>query len=212
MFEPLPTHWTEKLIQKMHILYGAKFAQQWESVPRETMVQAWAEELAGFTGEELATGLAACKQKTFPPTLPEFMKLCRPWMDPEVAFHEAVTGMQDRAKGEKGNWSHPAIFYAATTIGAYDLLNNGYQVLKTRWTNALEFQLKQQNWKPIPEPMPALPAPVEKADQNIQAQAMGAIAHVRRDPRAWARKILDNQKGKSPAVIAMAQRALENVA
>lgn len=88
----LPLPWATKLIECLHLLYGTRFSQAWEGIDKAQLAQAWAEELAGFTGEELATGLAACKSKPWPPTLPEFIVLCRPWLEPEAAFRAAVAG------------------------------------------------------------------------------------------------------------------------
>jgi hypothetical protein len=47
---------------------------------------AWSEELAGYTPEELKRGLAACKNRNFPVSFPEFVNLCRPVLTPEEAL------------------------------------------------------------------------------------------------------------------------------
>ena len=75
----LPDAWIEKLFQRFEDYYGAKWAAQYGSFPRERVKRTWAEELAGFSAkpECIASALSAQKSSPFPPTLPEFLGLCR---------------------------------------------------------------------------------------------------------------------------------------
>lgn len=75
----LPEAWIEKLFQKFEDFYGAKWAAQYGSFPRNRVMRTWAEELAGFADKPGAIGRALDAQKAnpFPPTLPEFLTLCR---------------------------------------------------------------------------------------------------------------------------------------
>lgn len=75
----LPDAWIEKLFQRFEDYYGAKWAAQYGSFPRERVKRTWAEELAGFSAkpERIASALSAQKSSPFPPTLPEFLGLCR---------------------------------------------------------------------------------------------------------------------------------------
>lgn len=75
----LPDPWIEKLFQKFEDWYGAKWANQYGAFPRERVKRSWAEELGGFdhVGEVIAKALNAQKGNQFPPTLPEFMAICR---------------------------------------------------------------------------------------------------------------------------------------
>lgn len=206
-----PVPWAIRLLGRLHAMYGSKFLQLWEGIERCDLAKTWAEELTGFTGEEIAVGLAACRSRPWPPTLPEFIGLCRPWTDPETAFREAVLGMSERNGGAMGTWSHPAIFWAAVRIGAHDLLNSGWQAMRGRWEAALRDVLGQGSWKPIPEPATALPAPGEampsREDVREFARQAKPAAKVR-DHKAWARKILDAPQGRSPTVLDMARRGL----
>lgn len=215
--QPLPAPWVDKLIQKMHVLFGAKFAQQWEGIGPETLKQEWAEELAGFTGPELARGLDACRglSRGFVPTLPEFMAMCRPPINPEIAFHEAVQGLAQRRKGNRGDWSHPAIYHATIGVGQHDMLNCTYATMRVRWEKALAAQLEKSEWPDIPEASLALPEPKKTELTNQQAQeamermgAGGVMNKTGRNHKRWAEKILADQKGRSPTVIAMAKAAM----
>jgi hypothetical protein len=75
----LPEAWIEKLFQRFEDYYGAKWAAQYGSFPRERVKRTWAEELAGFAAkpECITSALSAQKSSPFPPTLPEFLGLCR---------------------------------------------------------------------------------------------------------------------------------------
>lgn len=218
--QPLPKLWVEKLVQKMQVLFGARFAQQWEGIDPKVMMAEWAEELAGYTGEEIKRGLDACRSmsKGFAPTLPEFMAMCRPPINAEASFYEAVQGMAARRKGERGEWSHPAIYHAGVEVGQHDLLNCGYSVMKVRWEKALANQLAKGQWAAVPDAQVALPAPektqMSESEAKKAMERLGAgdvLSKSRKDHKAWARRILENPKGKSPTAVAMAQRALGEV-
>lgn len=73
----LPDAWIEKLFQKFEDFYGAKWAAQYGDFPRDRVKRTWAEELGGFSGDAIAKALDAQKAGKFPPTLPEFIELCR---------------------------------------------------------------------------------------------------------------------------------------
>lgn len=212
----LPAAWVAKLIQKMKVMYGTKFTQQWAGIDPLVLQEEWAEMLAGYTGEELSRGLDACRTRTFPPTLPEFMTLCRPPVQADAAFHEAVHDLAARRNGQHGEWSHPAIYHAACKVGSYDMLNNTYSALKGRWEKALADCLLDRNLEPVPPPAAALPAPepMSKEEAKRVMRDIGAadVLKPKKDMKAWARKIIASPEGKSPAVLKMAQAALQEVA
>jgi hypothetical protein len=65
-----------KLWSRMIEMYGHKFTSSYGEVPSDT----WSRALAGATSADLAQGVKACfqRQDTWPPTLPEFVEMCRP--------------------------------------------------------------------------------------------------------------------------------------
>jgi hypothetical protein len=169
--DALPQRAIEHVFSVMHCEYGKRFSDLWGGLDPQAMKQHWARRLAGLTREELACGLRGLRGKDWPPTLPEFIKLCRPPVDPARAYHEAVDGMVARVqRQEMGHWSHPAIFWAAVEVGSFDLLNQGYDKLKVRWEKALQAALDAGAWDPIPAPMLALPAPGRAATSNEEAK------------------------------------------
>lgn len=217
---PFPVPWAVKLVDRLHALYGAQFLRQWEGIDKRALALAWAEDLAGYTGEEIARGLSACKAKPFPPTLPEFLLLCRPTLNPEAAYHEAVAGMVARNSGERGEWSHPGIYWAAVRVTSHDLLSMGWQAIRGRWEAALRDVMSKGRWEPVPEPVKALPAPGQShLSRDQQRQALAQVRNVAtstnperaasgRDPLAWARAVVAHPKGRTPTVLDMARRAL----
>lgn len=131
----VPLSWIEKLFERLSAYYGARFADMWRGCDIEGVKQVWATELGDCTRDEIARGVAACRTRDWPPTLPEFLKLCRPPFDPERAFIEAVEQMRRREFGQDA-WSHPALFWAAVKLGG-DLRAYPYPAIKGRWQSAL---------------------------------------------------------------------------
>ena len=128
----LPEHWIAKLFDRFEAFYG----------------------------DEIALGVKACRGAKFPPTLPEFRQLCRPPIDFEQAYAEAVEQMRLREDG-KDRWSHPSVFWAAVTIGSFDLRNCAWKVVEARWRKVLQAELDKGEWQPIPPRAVALPPPPE---------------------------------------------------
>ena len=73
----LPAAWIERIFALMLDLYGSKFSQQWAASDPASMKRTWGEKLAGFSPAAIKYALGAMDERTFPPTLPEFLGLCR---------------------------------------------------------------------------------------------------------------------------------------
>jgi len=213
----IPQPWVKSLFEKMTSYYGAKFADQWRDSDTEIVKRVWATELGKLSTEELKFGVAKLISQDWPPTLPQFFKLCRPDVDALAAYYEAVIGLQARAKGESLAWSHPAIFWAARSL-AYDLMNNTYSYVKDRWETALSEQMARSEWEPVPDPWPALPASAksdlsrEKSAQMLREYGANAVVKDTSTPidhKRWARKILKRgRSGVSPVAEKFALEAL----
>lgn len=171
----LPDEWMAKLFQKLVARYGTLFMDRYQGVPKDVLMQEWAEELAGYSGEEIARGLAGCRDLKFPPTLPEFMSLCRPPIDPHTAFVQAVNNLRLREQGEDPEWEHPAIFWAAMDVTHFDMRSQPYTALRSRWERALSTRLAQGRWDAIPPTPKQLPAPPFKPN-HAAMQAIKALA------------------------------------
>lgn len=75
----LPDSWITKIFDHMSGLYGSKFADLWRGSDLETVRRTWASKLAGFADmpKAIKEALDALDDKPYPPTLPEFLALCR---------------------------------------------------------------------------------------------------------------------------------------
>lgn len=76
----LPDSWIERIFTLMSAMYGALFRERWRDCDLDEVKRVWAEELSSFSDNPECFGLALkamvgeCK---FPPTLPEFVAICR---------------------------------------------------------------------------------------------------------------------------------------
>lgn len=154
----LPESWTERLLDRLAAMYGQKFTDQWRGVDPAYLKAVWAEELASFSVEEIKRGIGACRTRPWPPTLPEFLNLCRPPIEPEAAFIEATRELRKR-ETNADQWSHPAIFWATRHFADQDLMGSAYMTIKNRWTGALTEELAKGSWPEIPQRSLSLPAP-----------------------------------------------------
>lgn len=214
---PLPESWVEKLFERMLFDYGKKFTDQWGAADMDKLIAHWSTELAGYRGAELDRGIAAMAGRDWPPTLPEFKRLCRPGVDPVKAYYEAVAGVQARAQGEMGTWSHPAIYWASVPLGV-ELREQPYNQVKSRWENSLEQQLAKGAWEPIPQPYLQLTAPGKASTSSAKAKAaianlVGQVLHkpAGADPKSWARNLLARAAAGeklTPTQVQMAREAL----
>jgi hypothetical protein len=73
----LPEAWIERLFGRFEALYGAKVADAWKGCDLRNVKVVWAEALGSLSRDELSAGIAGCMTREWPPTLPEFVKLCR---------------------------------------------------------------------------------------------------------------------------------------
>lgn len=207
---PLPMTWVERLFDRMAGLYGARFADAWRGTDPERVKRIWAEELAGFGGEEISRGVQALKTRDWPPTLPEFLKLCRPPSDPRADWSEACEQMRIRLQGEqKDRWSRHQVYWAAIAIGWHDLNSTSWEQIRTRWGNALA----SARTDPIPEYRAQLPAPGkqsisrEDAEQRVKSLNV-TLGEGKNDYKAWAQRIVANPKNYPHKSLELAKEAL----
>lgn len=164
----------DRLFAHLAACYGARFTDMWRDVDPATMKRVWAEELAGYAPEEIVRGLSACRTRDWPPTLPEFLKLCRPPLDYEAAFCEAAEQMYRRQSG-LDRWSHPAIYWAAARMGR-DVMALAYDVARARWKALLDEAIERVRTGELSAEVPmradALPAPGGTVASAADARAI----------------------------------------
>lgn len=213
----LPIAWIGRLFERMSLIYGTDKVQgMWRGQSIEDVQGFWSEELAGYSAEELRRGVQAMRNNpTWPPTLYEFMDLCRPpqgQMSPEAAFYEAVRATEQRKRGEMGAWSKPAHYWAMMDVSAFDVLNSTWPQIKGRWTQALESRLKDPNPQPIPEPPKQLapPPPITDEEAGKRLRELGAKVPGSNNRRAWVGKILERKARNDPTLSDIAYRMALN--
>lgn len=92
----LPEPWIEKIFGHMTACYGSLFMDRWKDSNLADVKRIWASELASFSDSPecfraaLKSVVEECK---FPPTLPEFVELCRrhyvrPAAGPALTYRE----------------------------------------------------------------------------------------------------------------------------
>lgn len=208
---PLPASWVEKLLHEMLLTYGKKFTDQWTATTTDDLVAYWSVQLAGYSGAEIRAGLDAMTAKDWPPTLPEFKRMCRPPIDPLTAYYEAVAGVLARFAGESGTWSHPAIYWAAMPM-ATELQRETYSHVKARWETALAEQMAKSAWEKIPEPMLSLPAPGKTALSRDEAakrlRELNATGVAKKsgdnfDHLRWAKRIVERERKGDKSLLAI---------
>lgn len=210
----LPLDWIERLFTRFVGMYGSKFADLWRGTDLASVKSIWAEDLVGYSGEELKRGLESCKVRVFPPTLPEFMILCRPPLNPESAFHEAVKQLIKRKEG-KDVWSSKAIYWAAQSIGDFDM-NQPWQSIGKRWTAEFNAMLDEESLPDIPAYAVALPPPGKTtiAPEEGKKRVAEAVKQINapRDHKAWASKLIEQEASGAgrphPVALAGAREAL----
>jgi hypothetical protein len=112
------------------------------------------------TGKQVFDALEVCRARhpKYPPNIQEFLECIDSSSDPQTAHAEAVEQMHRRETGDDV-WSHPAVYWAAVKIGAFDLNNLAWEQIKNRWTHALDEMRRRENLEPVPPRLVSLPAP-----------------------------------------------------
>lgn len=219
-FEPHPDLGISLMDHLYNRLDGA-YPHKWRAnFPDERAIDNWAEswveafEDEGITPADVKTGLKACRSRfAWPPSCAEFIQACRPQGDIAAAYHEAVAGLEARGKGERGEWSHPAIFWAATLLQR-DLMGQSYSAVQGRWASALRAQLARTEWAEIPVPRQQLAAPGKTMLSHEGAAAMVRELEAKGlitkgitknagddfDHKRWARRLLERVANGDKAV------------
>ena len=195
----LPKKVVEWLFDRMLSKWGKQFVDRWAIIDADKLLLDWAKALHGLTELEFRRGVAKLDTFDWPPSQPEFLKACRPEVNPLTAYYEAIEGSRSRERGEVGTWSHPAIFWASVRVSTFDLLSLSYSQMKGRWESALAVELEKGNWEPIPAPVLMLPSAKKRLSREEagrmlrELKAASGVKPSEADPKGWAKKILQRR-------------------
>lgn len=178
---PVPLRWVEDIFERLTAIVGSAMATVYAGADEQRVKQAWAEALAGFSATEIRRGLAATRTRRYAPNLPEFLHLCRPALDPEVAWIEADQGMASHAKGERFAWTHPAVYWAGRQFG-FELRSSSFEQCRKRWAAALTAEFAKGAWATPADPTQRRIAAPEQQTFNpeLAAQAREKLRELRR--------------------------------
>ena len=82
-----------RLLQKMRVLYGRKFDQQWSDVDPKYLADVFLEVLSGLSLDEITHGVNRMMREPWPPTVPEFRSWCEQgtvWLTADEAWAMAL--------------------------------------------------------------------------------------------------------------------------
>lgn len=208
-----PMDW---LFGQLHGMFGNKLLDSWRSghleggkdTGIENMKSVWADKIRanGLKFADVRRGLVGAERLKWPPTWGEFLDLCKPPINVDVALYEAIEQMRARRDG-KDEWSNPAIFWAAAKVGEHDMLGLTFSQIKPRFEAALK-KVLESDVLPVPARVPMLQAP-EKSESTREhgrqrLDELNAAELVRNVSKGgnveWARRIIDEElrSGKVP--------------
>jgi hypothetical protein len=189
------------------------YPQRWKAnFPSATSIQNWRESWAEafederITPQDIAAGLKACRKRhDWPPSLPEFIRACKPPVDYETLFSGAAVSVST------GKWENRLAYWATQSVGSFEVRNEPYVRMKTRWTKAIDELLEDGELPEIPPGREALPAPgkqsISKEEAAMRVNELG-LDPKRKEPKAWARMILESPAVYPAISIAFAKQAL----
>lgn len=147
-------------------MFGDKLARRWEGQSPEAVKAEWAEALAGFSGTEILVGLNSARPLDWPPTLGEFMRLCRPEPPYEDLFIAAQLGHRD----------DPVSYWAARAYGTYELRVATWPKARARWIECVDQILRSHTLPPVPDQdQLALPAPGKTRTPEVAKAAIAKL-------------------------------------
>ncbi|KVL90774.1 hypothetical protein WT02_23205 [Burkholderia stagnalis] len=165
---------------------------------RESWAEAFAEER--ITTQMISDGIRGCRRAyDWPPSISEFLKVCKPPINIDAALYEAIEQMQVRQDG-KDVWTNAAIFWAAAKVGEHDMLGQTFSQLKPRFEAALKKVLEGEVL-PVPARVPMLQAPKaaestrEHGRQRLdELNASEVIQNVSKGGNIeWAQRIINEE-------------------
>lgn len=92
------------------VRYGKLWAERYANLglTMDEIKAEWQAEINRLTPDELETGIAACRTRTFPPTLPEFVKMC--WVGHPSADEAWALAVKAMDENETVIWTNEIMY------------------------------------------------------------------------------------------------------
>jgi len=180
-------------IDRLYGRFASMYMHKWSSHFTSPAViadwkKAWSSALIaeGITPRLALEGVERCRTEypTWPPSEGQFVALCKPPMDYEQAFRDAVRELRKRLLNDpdkQPHWPIPALYWATVDYGQGELVEASYGQAAARWKKLLDNRLKG-DCPDVPQYVPQLAAPARdeqgKAITSEQAKA-NALAAMR---------------------------------
>lgn len=179
------------LFERLAGIFGQQMSQAFEGIEKNSRKE-WSEALAAFSAEEIENGIIRCrtKHRGYAPNLPEFLHLCRPSLDPEIAWIEAERGLKALSMGTRFTWSHVAVYWAAKECSV-DIRTRTYSEVKKKWEYVLGQQFAAGSWEPIP----STPRAENKAESGPEEKPVSDPVAAAK-ARAALRSVVDQMRAK----------------
>jgi hypothetical protein len=157
----------------------ASASDEMQEAQRDRAKEVWGGEIAKLMPSMLNRGITKTKGGDFPPSLGQFIEACKPTA--EESFYEAQGSMSARSRGLFGDWSCPAVYWAAIAYGSLDLRQAQWNFQGKRWAKFFNDAMAKQEaglLAVIPPPVPVnarLCHEPAKCDPNVARDAMEKI-------------------------------------
>ena len=187
-------------IDRLYGRFASMYMHKWSSHFTSPAViadwkKAWSSALIaeGITPRLALEGVERCRAEypTWPPSEGQFIALCKPPLDYEQAFADAVRELRKRLLNDpdkQPHWPIPALYWATVDYGQGELMQATYGQAAARWKKLLDNRLKG-DCPDVPQYVPQLAAPVRNdkgeaiTSAQAKADALAAMrALVRRQP------------------------------
>jgi hypothetical protein len=222
-------------IDRLYGRFASMYMHKWSSHFTSPQLiadwkKAWSNALIaeGITPRLALEGVERCRTEypTWPPSEGQFIALCKPPMDYELAFRDAVRELRKRLLNDpdkQPHWPIPALYWATVDFGQGAMIEAIYGQVAARWKKLLDKRL-QGDCPDVPKYVPQLAAPVRNAEgeaiTSAQAKAdalaaMRSMAHRRPSQDVAitkAREVLARHEAGEPVAAYLLAHARERLA
>lgn len=124
-----------RLIKKMRMNYGKKFADQWSGVEPSELADEMVDQYQGLTSQDFGRGIERMKREEWPPTIPAFRSWCEPksngWLGANEAWNIARSSIDFNGNELTVVWTRECAI-AFDAVADMVKLGDKYQIAEAR--------------------------------------------------------------------------------